>query len=100
MPANDPEELLAVPTPQAQTDAVRVTRWDFAPGARTGPHRHEVDYVVVPLTDATIEIRTADGVTPGVMRAGESYARTAPVEHDLVNTGDAPLSFVEIELLR
>lgn len=34
---------------QVQIDdgRVRVTKWSFVPGAETGWHRHEYDYVVV-----------------------------------------------------
>ena len=32
-------------------ERTRVTEWRFAPGASTGWHRHEYDYVVVPLLD-------------------------------------------------
>lgn len=32
-------------------ERVRVTRFDFAPGAETGWHRHDMDYVVTPVTD-------------------------------------------------
>jgi hypothetical protein len=37
-------------------DRVRVTRWRFAPGAATGWHTHEDDYVIVPLTDGTLKL--------------------------------------------
>ena len=30
---------------------VRVTRFDFAPGAETGWHRHGFDYVITAVTD-------------------------------------------------
>src|ERR1700683_2141640 len=33
---------------------VRVTEWRFAPGAETGWHRHEADYVVVPMLDGDL----------------------------------------------
>ena len=42
----------AVPTQQVDDERVRVTRWDFAPGAATGFHVHEYPYVVTYLTDA------------------------------------------------
>ena len=32
------------------TDEVRVTEWRLRPGDATGFHRHDFDYVVVPLT--------------------------------------------------
>jgi quercetin dioxygenase-like cupin family protein len=87
-------------TTQADDGTVRVTRWDFAPGAETGFHRHGYHYVVVPVTDGTLLIELADGSTATAdLRAGESYSRLAGVEHNVVNAGTAPLSFVEIESL-
>ena len=47
---------LAVPTIQKEDDTVRITRWDFAPGAATGWHRHSWPYFVVLLTDAVMKI--------------------------------------------
>ncbi|HCA88143.1 MAG TPA: cupin [Streptomyces sp.] len=86
-------------TVQHEDERVRVTRWDFEPGASTGRHVHDHDYVVVPLTDGTTGIRTPDGTeTPSQLRAGESYARPAGAEHEVVNTGSSWLAFVEIEL--
>ena len=40
----------AVATVKIDNERVRVTEWRFAPGAATGWHRHELDYVVVPMT--------------------------------------------------
>lgn len=86
-------------TLQHEDERVRVTRWDFEPGTRTGHHRHAHDYVVVPVVDGTISAFAADGsVTESRLRAGESYARPAGGEHDVVNSGDAWLAFVEIEI--
>ncbi len=39
-------------------ERVRVTEWRFAPGAATGWHRHEYDYVVVPMLDGKLRIVT------------------------------------------
>ena len=85
-------------TVQRDDEQVRVTRWDFEPGTRTGRHVHEYDYVVVPVADGRITALTPDGpATESHLRAGESYSRPAGAEHDVVNTGDAWLAFVEIE---
>ena len=47
----------AVGTVLIENDRVRVTRWDFPnPGDCTGWHRHEHDYVVVPLFDGELRI--------------------------------------------
>ncbi len=78
---------------------VRVTEWRFAPGAATGWHRHEYDYVIVPVVGGEVEIVAADGSrTPVTMVPGTSYYREAGVEHDVVNGPSGELSFVEVEL--
>ena len=46
----------ATPAVLIDNDAVRVTRWHFAPGAATGWHTHEFDYVIVPLTAGTLRL--------------------------------------------
>lgn len=84
---------------QHEDQRVRVTRWDFEPGTRTGRHVHEYDYVVVPVVDGRISVLSPDGsAIESQLRAGESYARPAGAEHDVVNTGGSWLAFVEIEL--
>jgi quercetin dioxygenase-like cupin family protein len=88
------------PTVLIENDAVRVTRWSFPPGAATGWHRHELDYVIVPLTDGTLRLVEPDGERPSELRIGEPYFREAGVEHDVVNANAFEFSFVEIELKR
>lgn len=86
-------------TLQHEDERVRVTRWDFEPQESTGRHRHAYDYVVVPVTDGQTDVITPDGsVTSSRLRTGESYSRPAGGEHEVINTGTAPLAFVEIEL--
>ena len=88
----------AQPTVQIDNDRVRVTEWRFAPGAETGFHRHEMDYVVVPLYDGTLRIEMAGDVVEAELRHGVSYARLAGVEHNVVNANSFEFAFVEIEL--
>ena len=89
----------AVATVQIDDAHVRVTRWDFAPGAETGWHRHGMAYVVVPVTDGTLLLELpGGGATSAALKAGVSYERPPGVEHNVVNAGCGPLSFVEIEL--
>lgn len=86
---------------QHEDERVRVTRWDFEPGQSTGRHVHEHDYVVVPVTDGQTDVITPGGtITSSQLRAGESYARPAGGEHEVVNAGTAQLAFVEIEMKR
>ncbi len=89
----------AVPTLQVDNDRVRVTKWSFAPGAETGWHEHEMDYVVVPLIDGEVRIEAPDGSTSTVeMKAGGSYAREVGVNHNVINAGSSDFAFVEVEL--
>lgn len=90
----------ATATVQVDTEAVRVTRWDFPPGSHTGAHVHAYDYVVVPITGGQLTITAPDGeVTEAPLAIGASYNRSAGVEHDVANLTDGHVAFVEIELL-
>jgi quercetin dioxygenase-like cupin family protein len=91
----------AVPTIQVDDEKIRVTRWDFTPGAETGWHTHGMDYVVVPLTDGTLSAELANGsVVDNHLTIGSSYARSAGVEHNIVNASSSPFSFIEVEFKR
>lgn len=79
-------------------ERITVTKWRFAPGASTGWHRHEHDYVIVPLMDGRLKLLTAAGESFGEMKAGVPYFREAGVEHDVINANDAEYAFIEIEL--
>jgi len=89
---------MAVPTVKVDNARVRVTEWRFAPGARTGHHRHEYPYVVVPLTTGSLALTTAAGETTSALRVGEPYYRDAGAEHDVRNANPFDFAFVEIEL--
>ena len=89
----------AKPTVQIDDDKVKVTRWDFLPGAETGWHRHEMDYIVVPLADGALTAEMPDGsVVENKLTIGASYARLVGVEHNIINNNDSRYSFIEIEL--
>ncbi|PWT74605.1 MAG: cupin, partial [Proteobacteria bacterium] len=51
----------AQPNVQIDNETVRVTEWRFAPGAATGWHRHEYDYVVVPMTTGKLRLEEPGG---------------------------------------
>lgn len=90
----------AVLTVQREDSDVRITRWDFPPGAVTGQHTHGWPYVVVMLTDAVMRVDNGSAVTETRLVAGQAYHRPAGVEHDVMNGGDAPMAFVEVEFKR
>ncbi len=77
----------------------RVTRFDFEPGQQTGWHRHGFDYVITTLTDCQMRLELPDGSSNDVtIPAGTAYRRDEGVEHNVINAGDAPMSFVEVEI--
>jgi quercetin dioxygenase-like cupin family protein len=88
----------AVPTVQRDDAEVRITRWDFAPGAATGWHSHGWKYFVVMLTDSVMRVHDGDKVSEFNRKAGDTYSRPAGVEHDVMNGSDTAMAFVEIEL--
>jgi quercetin dioxygenase-like cupin family protein len=99
--ANHPESGKAVGQVIIENERVRVTRWDFAEkGAATGWHRHEHDYVIVPLSEGRLVIEHAGGTDISELTQGGCYFRPSGVEHDVQNGNDFPYSFVEIELLQ
>ena len=66
--------------------------------AETGWHRHEHAYVVVPETDCSFLLEEPGGERRVETPAGAAYRRDAGVEHNVVNGGAVPMSFVEIEI--
>lgn len=89
----------AVPTVQIDNDRVRVTEWRFGPGAETGFHVHEMDYVVVPSADGRLKLVSPGGEeTIADMKRGVSYFRKAGVHHNVINASEGEYAFVEIEL--
>lgn len=90
--------LAAKPTLQIDNDRVRVTGWRFAPGAATGWHRHEMDYVVVPMLDGRLRLVEPEGTREVELKAGVSYTRKAGVEHDVINANTYEYAFIEVEL--
>jgi len=93
------EAARAVPTVQIENDRIRVTEWRFAPGAATGWHRHDYDYVVVPITTGQLTMIGPGGTeSRASLISGQAYARDAGVEHDVVNANDHEFVFIDIEL--
>jgi quercetin dioxygenase-like cupin family protein len=90
----------AVPMVQTDTPEVRVTEWRLPPGSATGYHRHEHDYVVVPMTDGILSMMAADGRSRRELKAGQSYFRKAGVEHDVWNESAREIVFIEVEIKR
>ena len=81
---------------------MRVTTWTFeAAGAATGQHRHEFDYIVVPVTGGSFIVTDLDGSVREMDQiAGSPYLGKAGTAHDVVSSSDEAAVFVEIEFKR
>ena len=88
----------AVPTVQVDDDRVRITRWDFAPGASTGWHEHAMPYCVIMVLGGTLAVHDGDRVSHVTLAAGDAYARPRGITHDVMNASDHPMAFVEVEM--
>ena len=88
----------ATPTVFIDNEFTRVTEWRFAPGAETGWHRHEMDYVVVPVATGKLRIELGAGEeTIAELQLGVPYARNVGVEHNVINANDFEFAFIEVE---
>lgn len=92
------ERPKAKPTVQINNNRVLVTEWRFDPGAETGWHRHEYDYVVVPQTTGKLLLETKEGENLAELKAGQPYFRNVGVEHNVVNANGYEFLFIEVEL--
>jgi quercetin dioxygenase-like cupin family protein len=88
----------AKPTLLIEDNRVRVTRWEFEPGAVTGWHEHGLPYCIVMVTGGTLAIHDGADVSEVTLAAGDSYVRPSGVKHDVMNASKHPLAFVEVEM--
>src|ERR1700689_2886794 len=96
-----PSRPQAVPYVHISEPHVRVTEWRFAPGAETGWHRHEADYVVVPMLDGDLLLEEPGGGSrTATLKKHVPYARLEGGEHNVVNANPFDFAFMEIEHLK
>jgi beta-alanine degradation protein BauB len=82
-----------------ENDLVRVWELAVEPGKSKGLHRHDLPYVIVPLTAGEIEIQSIDGhVVCPKEQVGEAIWREAGEIHDLRNLGSTTYRNVLVEI--
>lgn len=88
-------------TVQLENEHFRVTQWVIEPGGAIPMHRHEYEYVVVPLVTGTMHVMNADGSEiVANLETGVSYTRAPGAEHRIENRGDTlTIIFNEVEKL-
>ncbi|MBO0356033.1 hypothetical protein J0656_18590 [Muricauda ruestringensis] len=85
-------------TVQVDNDAIKVVHWSFEPGASTGWHKHDFDYLVIPMENG--QLTSIDNMNETVLnlQKGKSYFKSAGVEHEIINSNEFAFQFVEVEL--
>ena len=96
----DPQNTAPQParTVQIENEKVLVVLWRFPPGACVAWHKHEFDYVVVPLTSGNLTVSNSAGSAEARLVAFQPYARYAGVEHRVENRSEHEIVWVEIDL--
>lgn len=86
---------------QLDNGVFRVTKWTIQPGGVIPMHKHDYEYVVVPMVTDAMHVRNSDGTEiVAELEAGVSYTRAAGAEHEVSNPdGSADVVFVEVERL-
>lgn len=94
-----PERPPCTVVPLIENDRMRVTRYDFVPGAETGWRVNAVDHLVVTLTDCPMRLElSGGGMRDMVLATGSAHTRPAGTGQNIINGGTTAMSFVEIEL--
>lgn len=84
-----------------ENDRFRATKWTIQPGGTIPMHRHEYDYVVVPISNNIMHVTTADGeLIESRLEPGTAYGRDKGSEHMNENRGEDHVVFIEVEYLK
>lgn len=89
--------LLAI-SEQINNERTCVNHLLFPVGGESQWHRHDRDYVIVPMQDCQLDIDTGEGPKTVSMKAGECYFRYAGVEHNVMNNTDQDIVLIEVEI--
>lgn len=84
-----------------ENEHVRVWKLDLGPGETQAWHKHELSYLVIPLTKGNNVMRFADGrEKPTEEEPGQALWREPGMEHELENTSDFHYANMLVELKR
>lgn len=82
-----------------ENEHIRVWKLTLKPGEIQAWHRHDLSYLVVPLTEGNNVMRFADGrVKPTQEKPGDALWREPGIPHELENTGAADYSNILVEI--
>jgi beta-alanine degradation protein BauB len=84
-----------------ENESIRVWSFSVGPGGIKRMHRHDLPYLIVPMTGGKVELTTIEGkVRYGDDKKGEAFFLPAGETHQLRNLNDFTYENVLVELKR
>src|SRR5512138_3186253 len=83
-----------------ENEHVRVFRVELSPHQSTRLYQRQHDFILLALEPGDVKICSNGADQPFKMYGGEMQVLTGRWRHQLVNTADAPLHLLQIEILR
>ena len=81
-----------------EDDKTKITSWRFDPGAETGWHHHNYDYVTIQKSGGRLKLENDDGKIKYVdYEMDRTAAYQAPIKHNATNVSDEEVRVIEIE---
>ena len=76
----------------------KITSWRFDPGAETGWHLHNFDYVTIQKSGGRLKLESEDGNVKFIeYKNDKTVGYTSPVKHNATNVSNEEVQVIEIE---
>ena len=76
----------------------KITSWRFDPGAETGWHLHNFDYVTIQKSGGRLKLESEDGEVKFITyQKDKTDSYKAPVKHNATNVSNEEVRVIEIE---
>lgn len=83
---------------QIENERVSVNHLLFPSQSHTEWHRHEYDYVIIPMEDACLIMESKEGTKTVELKRGQCYYREKGVEHNVTNPNTFDVTLIEVEI--
>ena len=76
----------------------KITSWRFDPGAETGWHLHNFDYVTIQKSSGCLKLESEDGDIKFIdYKNDKTDGYNSPVKHNATNVSNEEVRVIEIE---
>jgi quercetin dioxygenase-like cupin family protein len=81
-----------------EDEKTKITSWRFDPGAETGWHRHDFDYVTIQKSSGRLKLEGENGEIKYIdYENDQTVGYAAPIKHNATNVSDQEIRVIEIE---